>query len=291
MPDSPGIAAPWRWLLQGVALLRAHPRALLGGAALLVAVALLPSVLVAVATPLLSAGGAQALGVLASLLLYPPAVGGYLRLMHARQSGAESNGGALFSVFADGPAARRLVIGNLLLVSGFMLVIALLGFALGGEALFEFLRQLSLLKPGDVLPVLPRGALPFAVTLLLLGVFMLTTQGLAYAELALGTRQPLAAVAAALAAGARHFALLLLFFLPAMFLAFLAFMLVALAAVLLAAVLAVVSAVLGKLVVALCTVALMTALYALLFAWFYFSWRELFDMPVAPPEAPHRIAA
>jgi hypothetical protein len=291
MAPGPGIVAPWRWLLQGVALLRAHPRALFGGAAMLVAVALLPSVLAAVFTPLLSAGGAQALGVLASLLLYPPAAGGYLRLLHARQGGEDTPGGALFAVFSDGPTARRLVIGNLLLVSGFMLVVTLLAFSLGGEALLEYFRQLSLLQPGGALPALPPGALPFAVALLLLGVFMLATQGLAYAELALGTRQPLAAVAAALAAGARHFALLLLFFLPAMFLAFLAFMLFALAGILLASMLAVISAVLGKLVIALCTVAMMTAMYALLFAFFYFGWRELFDVPVPPAQPPHRIAA
>jgi hypothetical protein len=291
MPPAPGIAAPWRWLQQGAALLRAHPRALLGGAAMLVAIALLPSVIAAVFTPLLSAGGAQALGVLASLLLYPPAAGGYLRLLHARQAGQELPGGALFAVYADGPAARRLVIGNLLMVSGFMLVIALLAFALGGEALLEYLRQLSLLKPGGAIPALPGGALPFAVAMLLLGVFMLATQGLAYAELALGTRPPLAAVAAALSACARNFALLLAFFLPAMLLGFLAFMLVALAAVLVATVLAVASPVLGKLVVALCSVALMTSLYALLFGFFYFGWRELFDTPVPPPTAPHRIAA
>jgi hypothetical protein len=290
-PPRVGLVAPWRWLQQAVTLLLAHPRALLGGAAMLVAMALLPSVIAAVLAPLLSAGGAQAAGVLASLLLYPPAAGGYLRLLHARQSGQDAPGGTLFGLFADGPAARRLVIGNLLLVSGFMLAIALLAFALDGESLLEYLRQLSLLKPGGTPPALPGGALPFAIALLLSGVYMLATQGLAYAELALGARQPLAAIGAALAASARHFALLLMFFLPAMFLGFLAFMLVALAAILLAAMLAAVSAILGKLVVAACTVALMTSMYALLFAFYYFAWRELFGTPVPPAEPPHRIAA
>jgi hypothetical protein len=291
MQGSADLAAPWRWLQQGVVLLRAHPRALFGGAAMLVAVALLPSVLAALFTPLLSPGAAQGLGAIAYLLLYPPAAGGYLRLLHARQEGEESPGGAMFATFADGPAARRLVIGNLLLLSGFMLAVSLLAFGLGGEALLGYLREVSMLKPGAPPPALPTGALPFAIALLLVGVYMAVTQGLAYAELALGTRQPLAAVGAALRAGARHYGVLLLFFLPAMFLAFLAFMLVALAAVLLAAVLAVVSAALGKLVVALCTVALMTALYAGLFAFFYFAWRELSGAPATPPSPPHRIAA
>jgi hypothetical protein len=290
MKERAGIAAPWRWLQQGGALLRAHPRALFGGAAMLVAIALLPSLVAALFASLLSPGGAQALGALVYLLLYPPAAGGYLRLLHARQAGEELPGGALFAAFADGPAARRLVIGNLLMLSGFLLVISLLAFSLGGDALLGYLRDVSMLKPGAPPPTLPTGALPFAVALLLVGIYMTVTQGLAYAELALGSRPPLAAVGAALLAGARHFGVLLLFFLPAMFLAFLAFMLVALAGVLLAAMLAVVSAVLGKLVVALCTVALMTALYALLFAFFYFAWRELSGEPASPPQPPHGCA-
>lgn len=285
-----GVAAPWRWLQQGVALLRAHPRALLGGAAMLVAVALLPSVLAALFAPL-SPAGAQVVGAIASLLLYPPAVGGYLRLIHARQSGEDAVAGALLATFADGPAARRLVIGNLIMVSGFMLVIALLAFGLGGEGLLGYFQQLSQLAPGATPPPLPAGALPFALALLLLGVYMLAAQGLAFAELALGARPPLPAIGAALGASARHYGVLLLFFVPAMFLAFLGFMLVALAAVLLAAMLAVVSAVLGKLVVALCTVALMVALYALLFAFFYFAWRELSGAPAPPAPTSHRIAA
>jgi hypothetical protein len=285
-----GVAAPWRWLQQGTGLVRAHPRPLLGGAALLVAMALLPSVLAAVFAPLFSPAGAQALGAIASLLLYPPAVGGYLRLIHACQSGQDASPAAMFAVFADGPAARRLVIGNLIVLSGFMLLIALLAFALGGDALLGYLQQLSLLKPGDAPPELPAGALPFALALVLVGIYMLAAQGLAFAELALGARPPLPAVGAALGASARHYGVFLLFFLPAMFLAFLGFMLVALAAVLLATMLAVLSAVLGKLVVGLCTVVLMIALYALLFAFFYFAWRELSGEPATPPQPPHRIA-
>jgi hypothetical protein len=292
MQSRVGLVAPWRWLQQGVALLRAHPRPLLGGAAMLVAVALLPSVLVAVAAPLLPPAGAQALGAIASLLLYPPAVGGYLRVIHARQAGQDLPAAAMFATFADGPASRRLVIGNLVMVSGFMLAIALLAFGLGGESLLGYFQQLSVLKPGVTPPALPAGALPFALVLLLLGVYMLAAQGLAFAELALGTRPPLPAIGAALGTSARHYGVWLLFFVPAMFLAFLVFMLVALAAVLLAAMLAVASAALGKLVVALCTVALMVSLYALLFAFFYFAWRELSGAPAPPPQPPpHRIAA
>jgi hypothetical protein len=101
---------------------------------------------------------------------------------------------------------------------------------------------------------------------------------------------PLAAIGAAAAAVWRNFGALLLWFLPAMLLAFLGLMLVILAASLLAMLLALISAALAKLVLLLVFLLTAIALYALLFGFFYFGWRELFDTPPAPPEAPHRIA-
>ena len=63
-----GPVAPWRWLQQATALLRAHPRVITGATALLLAVALVPSVVqlaLATAAPQL----AQVLALLLSLLL------------------------------------------------------------------------------------------------------------------------------------------------------------------------------------------------------------------------------
>jgi hypothetical protein len=235
-----------------------------------------------------------AFALLLSLLLYPPAVGGYFRVVDALAHGREAAPSMLFAVFGDALAVRRLVLANLLFVSGALLLVSLLAYGLGGEALLQFLREMSALQPGTrQLPALPAGALPMVVALLLLGAALVSAQGLSYAELALGQRPTLAAIAAALRATLRNFGVLLLFYVPVAVLGFLAFMLVALAAVLVGALLSLLSAAFAPVVVLACSLLLALAMYALLFCFYYFAWRELFGASAPPPPtAPvHRIAA
>ena len=287
-----GLAAPWRWLQQSAGLLRAHPRALFGGASLLVATALLPSVATQLLATVLPVGAAQAIGLLLSLLIYPPAVGGYFRLLHARASGLDWPAGSLLAIFGDGPALRRLVIANIIVVCVAMLAVLGLASLLGGDALLGFFAELSKLQPGaKQLPPLPPGAFGFALSLMLVGVLLLAIQGLSYAELALGTRPPLPALAAGLGAAWRNFGVLLLFFLPASMFAFLGFMMIALAAVLVSLALAVISPALGSFVVLGFSLLSVVLMYALLFGLFYYAWREIFGEVPPAEDAPHRIAA
>ncbi len=287
-----GVDAPWRWLQQAVALLRAQPRAITGAASLLLAVALLPGMVQLLLAPISPQVG-QLLGVLLSLLLYPPAAGGFYRVVHALAQGRPAPPSALLAAFGDGPMLRRMIIANVLFVSGSLLLVSVLAYVLGGEALLQFLQQLSALKPGaTALPPLPAGVLPLLAVLVLFGMALVSAQGLAYAELALGARQPLAAIGAALRAVARNFAVLLLCYLPLLVLGFLAFMLVALAAVLIGAMLSVLSAALAPMVVLAFSLLLVLVMYSLLFTFFYFGWRELFDTDTPPPvPPPHEIAA
>jgi hypothetical protein len=281
--------APWRWLQQAFALLRAQPRSLVGGTSLLLAVTLAPSVvdgLLGVAAPGLS----QALALALSLLVVPPVIAGYYRLVHSLAQGVPLPPSAIFSVFRDGPCVRRMVIANLIFVSGALLIVTLLVWGFGGEALLAFVREVSTLQPGaKQLPALPRGVFPLVAGLLIFAAALVTAQGLAYCELALGPRPPLPALGAAIRLTLRYFGLLLLFFVPISVFALLAFLMVAL-----------VAAILGLLIPAAAAVLLLAAslllalvMYALLFCFFYFAWRELLGEPGAsPPPAPtHEIAA
>lgn len=291
-----GIEAPWRWLRQAVALLRRHPRTLFLGALLLVLVALLPTLLQLILLPLMpsQAGFIQGLGFALSLLLYPPAVGGYYRLLHAADGERGPSPTAVLDAYVDAPLTRRMVVLNLLFVSLTLLVISLLSLAFGGEALMQFLRELSALQPGaKVLPAWPRGALPLLFAMALVGVALVSAQGLASAEAALRERPPLSALPAALLATWRNFVALLLFFVPVSVLAFLLGMLVALAGVLLGTVVGTVLGNAATVAVAL-VIGLLAALalYALLFAFFYYGWRELFDQaPTPTTTTAHSIAA
>jgi hypothetical protein len=293
--DAFGPVTPWRWLQQAVGLLRAQPRAMIGATSLLLAVALAPSVVqlaLAGASPQL----AQVLAVLLSLLLYPPAVAGYYRVVHTLAQDGQAPPTAIFAVFSDGAAVRRMVIANLIFLSGSLLLLSLLFWLFGGEELMQFMQTVSTLQPGaKTVPALPAGALPLLVSVALLAAAVLSAQGLAYAELALGTRPPLAAIAASFGLVARHFGLLLLFYIPVAVFAFLAFMLVALVAVLIGTLLSALSPALASVLVLVMSLALVLALYALLFTFFYFAWRELFGGASAttpPPTSPtHEIAA
>ena len=216
---------------------------------------------------------------------------GYYRIVHALAQGQPMQPSALFAAFGDAATLRRMVVANLLFVSGSLALVAALAWAFGGEALLQFLRELSALQPGaKQLPPLPPGVLPLVVVLMLFGAALVSVQGLAFAELALGRRPPLAAIAAALRTTARNFGALLLFYVPVAVLGFLIFMLVALVAVLLGTLLSLLSPSLAPVLVLALSLLLVLAMYALLFTFFYFAWRELFDS--APPPLPvHQIAA
>lgn len=291
-----GISAPFRWLQQALALLRRWPRPLAGAASILVVVALLPSLLqlllVAALPGQAAAGWIQGFGFLLSLLIYPPAVGGFYRVVHALETGRETAPAAVLELYGDGPAMRRMIIVNLLFVMLSLLLVSLLAYAFGGEALLQFLRELTQLKPGaTALPPVPPGLLPLAAALALVVVALMSAKGFASAECALGPRPPLAAALAALLATGRNFGALLLFFMVLSVVGFIALMMVALVAALVGMMLAVISPVLAPLVVLPLSLLLVLAMYALLFTFYYYGWRELFDTPPPPPERPHQLAA
>jgi hypothetical protein len=283
-----GPITPWRWLQQAAGLLRAQPRALIGATSLLLATTLAPTVvegLLGAVAPGLS----QLLALAVSALVVPPVVAGYYRLVHALAQGQALPPAAIFAVFSDGPAVRRMIIANLIFVSGALLIVMLLVWGFGGEPLLQFVSAVMKVQPGaKVLPALPPGVLPLVLSLLVFGLGLVTVQGLAFCELALGPRPPLAAIGAALGLTLRHFGLLLLFYVPIAVFAFLAFLLDALVAALLGMLFPAAAAVL----VLAFALLLALVMYALLFGFYYYAWRELLGEVAAPP-APgptHEIA-
>jgi hypothetical protein len=273
-------------------LLRARPRALFGGASLVIAMSMLPNILAQLLATALPGVLAQILGLLVLLLLFPPVIGGYFRVLHGQAQGEQAPPSALFSIFGDGPALRRLVVGNLILFSATLLLLNVLAALLGGEALFAWVEQVGKLQPGaTTLPHFPPGMLPLLLVLGLVGAVSTCVQMLASAELALGERPTLPALLAALAASWRNFGALLLFFLPAALFAFLGVMLALLVVMLVVTMLGAASQLLGQVVLLVAVLLLLVALYALLFGFFYFAWRELFDLPPPPPAPVHQIAA
>lgn len=293
---SVGLGAPFRWLAAAFAMCREHARVLFGAASMLMLVALLPSLgqllVEAALQPSPTSGMViQAIFTIVSLLLFPPVVGGFYRIVHALHEGRAAHSFDLFAVFQDAAATRNLIVTNLIFVLASIAVIVGLAYAFGGQPLFDFLRTASTLKPGATeVPALPEGMLALLFSMAILLMVIATAQGLATAAVAVSGLPALAAVAEAFKLALRNSAVFLLFYLPMSVLGFIVFMVFALVAVLIGTVLSLANPILAAALLAPVTLAMVLVLYALMFTFFYYAWRDLFG--IASGQLPdHQIAA
>ena len=286
-----GVGTMFRWLGDALALCRRHPGTMFGAALLLLLAALLPTVAQLIFSALMPGDGpaamlAQVLTSLLALVVFPPVVGGFYRLVHALHEGRDARALDLLALYQDRPAALRLIATNLVFVAISIVVIAGLAMALGGQPLLEFLRVLATLKPGATqLPAVPAGLPVLLALLLLLALVIMTAQGLATAQVAIANGQALASVATGFRTALRHLGAFLLFYLPIAVVGFIAFMVLALVAALLAALLSVLSPALAALVLVPMALLAVLVMYALMFSFFYYAWRETLDGHVPPPRS------
>jgi hypothetical protein len=302
MSPAQGPAAAFRWLSGAFDLLRRKPAALFGAGAVLVAFALLPSLLQMATQRVSPTAGAwlQWPFTLLGLVLMPPVLGGFYRMLRTLDGGSEPPVGTLWSVFSETQTARRLVACNLLFVVVTLAALVALAFALGGQDVLEYMRALSTMKPDATpadMPPMPDGMLSLVGMMLLVGLFVTTAQQLAAAHIALagvgvGEASRFGAMGALrnALAFALLYAVLMLLGVVATGIAVAVIGLVFVA-------LAVLSKALAVLVVGALMVGLLTGLYALMLAFFYCAWRALSGAGVpnadaaAPPPPPSVIAA
>jgi len=145
-----GPLAGLTWLKRGINLGRHNARAVFGGAAILMFLWLVPSVVQLMLMAMLRPGpmGASIIGVVTTLLaigLLPPLVGGYLRLIDASENGQPATAGDIFAPFRHGGDARRLIsFGAIMLVSSLILFAVLLEFF--GEGIAEWFTKIMTLS-------------------------------------------------------------------------------------------------------------------------------------------------
>ncbi len=291
--------APYRWLGEAGALLRRNPGAIVGGSGLLLAIALLPSVLQLLLQQLAPGAGGNTASVVFSLLglvLMPPALGGFFRLLQAVDRNAPAAPSQVTAIFGDGPVALRLIACNALFALLTLAVLAGLVALVGSDELLGYVRQLASIKPkatpADV-PEMPPGTLPLVALMLLVALFVTTAQQLAAAQISLAGRPMLAASGDGVAATLRHMVALLLFFLPVLLVASLMTAVAALVAGVIVLAVGMLSPVLATLALVVVALLVLVPMYALLLAFFYCAWRELFsagrrESDRLPP--PHEIA-
>lgn len=281
-----GPAAGWHWLWRAVNLGSGNPRAVLGGAALFLAVALVPSVVQLAVQGVAGAGsegpmlGALAFSLLYSLLVMGPLMAGYLRLLHASETGAPTRPAAIFDIFRAGQGAGRVIGVLLLLVLVGLLLFAAIGALLGGDlfsGLLPVLQALEQAEPGTnpELPPLPDGLGKLFGLLFIVGLFFHGAYAIALGQVALGGRGPGGALADGLMGALRNLLPLLVLGVVMMALGMIAVIVMALVVALLFAVGSLVHPALGMALAVPVYLAAMVAAYVVMFGIAYSMWRDV----------------
>lgn len=277
------------WLRRGLACGRRNPRAILGGAAVLMAAAVLPNLLQLIAHGLLQPGeqAATAIAALVTLLsvaLMAPLIGGYLRLIDASEHGRPVHARDVFAPFRSRHEARPLILFALVL-----LIVQLLGGALLGalfretlqdlqawsERLVQLMQQATPGGPPPQLPAPPDGLGGFLGLGSLLALFVGGVFAVGAGQIALRGRSVGRALAEGFDGAARNL-------LPLLVLALAAFALtvaVSLGLVLVLGVLSLVAAAIHPALAAAVLLplylALLAVLYAVVFGIAYQLWRDV----------------
>ena len=138
-----GPLSGFEWLKRGLNSGRNNPRAIFGGAAVLMSAALLPGVLQALLQLMLRPGEQgtlviAALTTLLSVALLAPLMGGYLRLIHASEQGRPAHARDIFAPFKSKHDTQQLIAFAFVL-----LVIQLLAVSVLGGLFHESLQHLQ----------------------------------------------------------------------------------------------------------------------------------------------------
>lgn len=281
-----GPAAGWHWLANAINLGRHNPRALFGAAALLMLVALVPSVIQVVAAQLLGPERIEAnlwiIGAttLAMMVVFPLLIGGFLRVIDAAENGRPTRATALFDPFRAGQGGGRLIgIGLLLL----LVYLALLGLVLGvfGREVvawyidvFADMQAAPAGTPPDM-PPLPEGVGTVAGLSLLVMMLASGLYAIGFGQVALGGRSVGGAIADAFAGTFKNVLPLLVLTVCAL----VAMLVAALAIMLVVALLVLVGGLVHPMVGAALAVpvyvAFLVMMYVVMFGVLYFIWRDV----------------
>lgn len=198
---SRGASAGFGWLMRGFSAGFRHPKPLWGGAAILLAAVVLPSlVTIPIRLHAIQAGiplspmtsvGLTALTMLIGLLVIP-LYGGYLQVIDAAECGRAARIRDIFGPYRDGSALRLIGFGLVVLLIYFAMFVLLL-VAMGGGLLHWYMQALTM-QAQPVPPSLPHG---FGTLIALGAVFFLLFSAfyaIALGQVALGRRGVFAAI-------------------------------------------------------------------------------------------------
>ncbi len=289
-----GPGAGWRWLVRGVNLGRHNARAVFGGTGLLIAVALVPTLIqliVQVALKNTSQGAMYALGafsLLFSLLVVMPLVAGMLRVIHASENGRATHATAIFEVFKPGGGIGRIVAVSVALAVLAAAVIGLIvsvvdpGVAQWYVQAMVASRNLETGAAAPNLPPLPEGIGMVVGLLILFGLFMQGFHAIAFGQIALTDRSVGGALADGFVGALKNLLPLLVLLVCFAIGAVLSLIVIALLVGLMVAIGSLVDPMLGMALAAPVYLAFLLVLYVVIFGVMYHLWRDVTGAGAAP---------
>lgn len=283
---SMGPGAGWRWLSRAVDLGRHNPKALFGAAALMLVVALIPSLVQQLV--LLALGpdnmtvvlGVAAAGMVAMLLVFPLLIAGFLRVIDAAESGRPTRAVAIFDTFRAGNDRGRIIGTGLLLMLVYVALIALVLGVAGREVAAWYWEVINIAQsttPGTTpdLPGLPEGMGRVAGLLLLVMMISGGLYSIGFGQVALGGRSATGALADAAAGTLKNVLPLLVLTLVGLVAMVLASIVVVLVVMFLTLLGSAVHPGIGLALGLPVYIAFMVIMYVVMFGVMYFIWRDV----------------
>ena len=288
--------AGWSWLKQAINLGRNNPRALFGAAALLMLVALVPSVAQVIAQRFFP--GTQAMlwifgiSVVVMLFVYPLLIGGFFRVIDATERGRPTHATALFDTFHAGPLRGRLIGFGLLMFAIYILVFGAILASFGGDVASWYMQVLAATQqatPGTppVLPAAPAGlGTVFGLGMLLM-MFLGGVYSIGFGQVALTERSVGGALADGFAGTLKNVLPLLVLAVVSLFGMLVVAIVLGLGLALLMALGSLVHPLLGMLLALPVYLAFLVAMYVVMFGVMYFLWRDVTaaGAPTSPSQA------
>jgi hypothetical protein len=288
------MGAPFGWLMRSLDVGRRNPGALFLGILILLVIGLVPSGIQLAGSTLYAPDSiafktVYVAAMLVSLVIMPPLMGSAFRLIDACERGAPARATGILDGYRDGAFWLRTVLLSLSFVAVYVLVGGALYLLLpGGAATVEYFAQLAATPPGGQPDLSGLTAPPGGLFLWLLGaMFLLLVLGnaymLAFAQAALAGRGVLEALGDGFAGAFRNLLPFLGFAIAMFFVAIVGLLIAGILIVLIVAVIAMISKTLALVVAIPLYIALMLAMYVVMFGFYYHAWREIHAPPGTLP--------
>jgi hypothetical protein len=298
---SRGALAGFGWLRRAVHLGHRNARAVFGGAAFVVLMSLLPSL---ITLPMqwgtMRSGGTpdtttmvaiMVISIVGSLLLVP-LVAGYLRVIDAAEQGRPARARDVFALYRQGEVLRLMGYGLAMLVvyvAAFAIVLAVAGGGIG-----QWYLQALGMQAGSQPPALPGMPPHLGIAIALFAVLLLLIMGIyaiSLGQVALGGRSVAGALADGVVGSLKNLLPLLVFAVSVT----VAWIVVVIALVLVVGAVALLGKVVGVwLTIVLAVplyIALMLAAFVVMFGAIYHLWRDVCGDDAAPAGTAQSIAA